>query len=208
MRLKKKSKLNRSTHRADSKNGDSDTEKSIVLPIKANLTYAQSLKLVEINYDNKMHHLNINDQLEIQTGLAPSDSNAHCYLSKRQTHIKLPNINVETVEDLDDGDTCKAVNLPASYRKYTEKSVNEFGKLIEYDMDEEDVEWLSLINESRKFASLNHITFQQFERIMDCLEKESYFKVKQICVFDTCLENFFDPRIVVAYNAILSFSLS
>jgi bromodomain and PHD finger-containing protein 1 len=53
---------------------------------------------------------------------------------------------------------------------------------VEYDMDEEDNVWLKLINEQRQSenASIPEITQQQFELLMDRLEKESYFQASSI----------------------------
>jgi len=45
-------------------------------------------------------------------------------------------------------------------------------------MDEEDVAWLNIINEKRTAEGLNKIHEDQFELLMDRLEKESYFHVQ------------------------------
>ncbi len=51
-------------------------------------------------------------------------------------------------------------------------------KEVEYDMDEEDVVWLKLMNKKRTSENLHAITEEQFELLMDRLEKESYFHVQ------------------------------
>jgi hypothetical protein len=141
------------------------------------LTYEQSLRLVEITNENKLYHLSIVEPLEmVKThGLTcRGDPMAKTYISKRQTDIQLPNINVETVSDND----CSVIyGLPSNYRIYQER--NDFETLVEYDIDEEDIEWLALLNAKRKKESLNKISYSQFERVMDCLEKESFF---QVCI--------------------------
>jgi bromodomain and PHD finger-containing protein 1 len=48
---------------------------------------------------------------------------------------------------------------------------------VEYDMDEEDCAWLSIINERRAAAGLSDVPVDTFELLMDRLEKESYFQV-------------------------------
>ena len=50
--------------------------------------------------------------------------------------------------------------------------------MVEYDMDEEDVAWLNLINEKRSQDGQARILEDQFELLMDRLEKESYFHVQ------------------------------
>ena len=51
-------------------------------------------------------------------------------------------------------------------------------EMVEYDMDEEDVAWLNIINEKRSQDGLARILENQFELLMDRLEKESYFHVQ------------------------------
>ena len=51
-------------------------------------------------------------------------------------------------------------------------------EMVEYDMDEEDVAWLNIINEKRSQDGLSKIIEDQFELLMDRLEKESYFHVQ------------------------------
>lgn len=48
---------------------------------------------------------------------------------------------------------------------------------VEYDADEEDGAWLNLMNERRKNENLSPVTEEQFELLMDRLEKESYFQM-------------------------------
>ena len=51
-------------------------------------------------------------------------------------------------------------------------------EMVEYDMDEEDVAWLNIINEKRSQDGHSKIHEDQFELLMDRLEKESYFHVQ------------------------------
>ena len=68
--------------------------------------------------------------------------------------------------------------LPPNYIKFVEKTNEEMDEEVEYDMDEEDTLWLRLINEQRLQADPSHheITQEDFEILMDRLEKESYFQ--------------------------------
>lgn len=78
----------------------------------------------------------------------------------------------------DDYDIPDAPPMPASYYRFIEKPAEEQDEEVEYDMDEEDVAWLDIINEKRESENLQRIEEAQFELLMDRLEKESYFHVQ------------------------------
>ncbi len=66
--------------------------------------------------------------------------------------------------------------------RFSQKSAEEFEDEVEYDMDDEDISWLQMINEQRHELSLREnkviapIKYDQFEMIMDRLEKELSFE--------------------------------
>ena len=64
------------------------------------------------------------------------------------------------------------------FLRYADKTEEELDEEVEYDMDEEDNVWLTLTNEQRLSTNspAPEITQQQFELLMDRLEKESYFQ--------------------------------
>ena len=68
--------------------------------------------------------------------------------------------------------------MPETYYKFVEKTAEEMDKEVEYDMDEEDVAWLKMMNSRRSSDQLTKISEDQFELLMDRLEKESYFHVQ------------------------------
>lgn len=116
-------------------------------------------------------------------------------------YAKLPIIVVESTDQPEDGDRPKALEFPKpsfrlaenlayktrtkhlkkeSYYHYTEPSTEDLMNRVEYDMDEEDIEWLKKLNS--KFAetySGYQVSEDDFERIMDRLEKQSYFESKK-----------------------------
>jgi NuA3 HAT complex component NTO1 len=51
---------------------------------------------------------------------------------------------------------------------------------VEYDMDDQDQEWLDAVNNERKKDQLNAVTYETFEIIMDRLEKEYFDLTKNI----------------------------
>lgn len=57
---------------------------------------------------------------------------------------------------------------------------------MEYDVDEEDTAWLSIMNEKREAAGLSPVSVDSLELLMDRFEKESYF---QVCFLEISLQN-------------------
>ena len=68
----------------------------------------------------------------------------------------------------------QGVTIPLSYIQYIEKTPEDLASFIEYEMDEEDMAWLSLVNDKRKEDDLCPITFDIFELVMDKFEKVLY----------------------------------
>ena len=89
--------------------------------------------------------------------------------------LKLPEAHFTLLEDYDLDD---APPMTKAYYRFIEKPLEEQDEEVEYDMDEEDVAWLDLINERRAKDGLPDVEEAQFELLMDRLEKESYFHVQ------------------------------
>ncbi|EGI68196.1 Peregrin [Acromyrmex echinatior] len=71
----------------------------------------------------------------------------------------------------------EAKPLPNSYIRFMERSGEELDGEVEYDLDEEDNAWLSIVNERRLASGLTPpLEPDTFELLMDRLEKESYFQ--------------------------------
>lgn len=71
---------------------------------------------------------------------------------------------------------CDAQPKPNAYIRFIEKSTEELDGEIEYDVDEEDTTWLAIINEKRDLMSLNAVSVDSLELLIDRLEKESFFQ--------------------------------
>lgn len=67
------------------------------------------------------------------------------------------------------------------YIHYIEPSDVELYDTVEYDMDEQDKEWLQLYNKERRKESPGEISPYLFECIMDKLEKEWFHLVSTNC---------------------------
>ncbi|WWD21160.1 hypothetical protein CI109_105643 [Kwoniella shandongensis] len=69
---------------------------------------------------------------------------------------------------------------PEHYIRYIEPIESELAVQVEYDMDEQDQEWLDAINAERKKDQSGPISYEVFEIIMDKLEKEWFILSKKI----------------------------
>lgn len=59
---------------------------------------------------------------------------------------------------------------------------SELTNQVEYDMDEQDQEWLDLVNEDRRKGQVGPVSSEIFEIMMDRLEKE-WFEL--VCLEET-----------------------
>lgn len=93
---------------------------------------------------------------------------------------------------------------PSAYYRYIDKSSEDPDTDAEYDMDEEDVAWLELVNEKRDSDNQPHISPDTFELLIDRLEKESFLESRSqapsqsvidedafccVCLDDECLNS-------------------
>ncbi|KAF8989853.1 hypothetical protein BDQ17DRAFT_1372655 [Cyathus striatus] len=69
---------------------------------------------------------------------------------------------------------------PDHYIRHIEPLEIDLARQVEYDMDEQDKEWLDMINEKRRKAQEGTISYEVFEIIMDRLEKEWFDLTKNI----------------------------
>ncbi|KAF8586044.1 hypothetical protein K439DRAFT_1659937 [Ramaria rubella] len=69
---------------------------------------------------------------------------------------------------------------PDHYIRYIEPIESELTNQVEYDMDEQDQEWLDLVNEERKKAQVGPVSSEIFEIMMDRLEKEWFELMKRV----------------------------
>lgn len=65
-----------------------------------------------------------------------------------------------------------------SYFRYDEPTPEDLLKRVEYDMDETDENWLQASNQEWKLRHGYELSENDFELVMDRLEKESYFESK------------------------------
>ncbi|KAJ7626344.1 bromodomain and PHD finger-containing protein 3 [Mycena polygramma] len=69
---------------------------------------------------------------------------------------------------------------PDQYIRHIEPLEIDLERQVEYDMDEQDQEWLDAVNAERKKEQLDKVTYEVFEVVMDRLEKEWFNLTKHI----------------------------
>uniref|UniRef100_A0A8D0E8F2 Bromodomain and PHD finger containing 3 n=1 Tax=Salvator merianae TaxID=96440 RepID=A0A8D0E8F2_SALMN len=172
-------------------------------PTRETLTYAQAQRIVEVDIDGRLHRISIYDPLKIITEdeltaqditecnsnkenseqpLFPSKSKkTQCKGKKKETstkhasgtsfHLPQPSFRI-----IDCFSQPEAPPLPSTYYQYIEKPLEDIDAEVEYDMDEEDLAWLDIINEKRKNDGYGSVSAETFELLVDRLEKESYLE--------------------------------
>ncbi|XP_074092522.1 bromodomain and PHD finger-containing protein 3 isoform X3 [Macrotis lagotis] len=172
-------------------------------PTRETLTYAQAQRIVEVDIDGRLHRISIYDPLKIITEdeltaqditecnsnkenseqpLFPAKSKKTSSKGKKKescskhgpgTSIHLPQPSFRVVDYCSQPD---APPLPAAYYRYIEKPPEDLDADVEYDMDEEDLAWLDMVNEKRLMDGHGIISADTFELLVDRLEKESYLE--------------------------------
>ncbi|KAK2467687.1 hypothetical protein APHAL10511_000281 [Amanita phalloides] len=69
---------------------------------------------------------------------------------------------------------------PNHYIQYIEPIETDLARQVEYDMDEQDQEWLDAVNSERRKEQIDTVSCETFEIIMDRLEKEWFDLTKNI----------------------------
>ncbi len=93
--------------------------------------------------------------------------------AKGEGNVTLPTAEITMIDNLEYSD---APPRESSYYRFVEQSAEDMDENIEYDMDEEDYQWLSLVNEDRKSQGFTAVPQEVFEILMDRLEKECVFE--------------------------------
>ncbi|KAF4094061.1 hypothetical protein AMELA_G00008910 [Ameiurus melas] len=94
--------------------------------------------------------------------------------------------------------------LPVAYYRFVEKSNEELEMETEYDMDEEDMAWLEIVNQKRVSDGHASVSPDTFELLIDRLERESILESRSqvlsqsaidedafccVCLDDECLNS-------------------
>uniref|UniRef100_A0A4W4DMX9 Bromodomain and PHD finger containing, 3a n=1 Tax=Electrophorus electricus TaxID=8005 RepID=A0A4W4DMX9_ELEEL len=109
-----------------------------------------------------------------------------------------------TFRRLDGFVASEAPPLPVAYYRYVERSCEELETEAEYDMDEEDMAWLEMVNQKRVHDGHASVLPDTFELLIDRLERESILESRSqalsqstvdedayccVCLDDECLNS-------------------
>ena len=94
--------------------------------------------------------------------------------SRKVQPPSLPKADFRDIEDLPPRVTIG--EEPFDFRTFESMSISQLEETVEYDMDEEDCEWLKELNKQRESEGVACVSDSDFELLMDRLEKESCFE--------------------------------
>uniref|UniRef100_A0A8C1EAF7 Bromodomain and PHD finger containing, 3a n=1 Tax=Cyprinus carpio carpio TaxID=630221 RepID=A0A8C1EAF7_CYPCA len=124
-------------------------------------------------------------------------------LQNQVAHIQTP-LPKPTFRKVDTFTVSEAPPLPVAYYRYMEKSGEELDNEAEYDMDEEDMAWLEMVNQKRVSDGHASVPPDTFELLIDRLERESILESRSqmlsqstidedayccVCLDDECLNS-------------------
>ncbi|XP_044260104.1 peregrin isoform X2 [Tribolium madens] len=144
------------------------------------LTFEEAQKMVQFDINGQVLRWNINDALDMVVKEDLSDDDVPDTGRFEQAQEPSAQLPEASFKELDNYNICDAPPRPNAYIRFIEKSVEELDGEVEYDVDEEDTTWLTLMNEKRETAGLNPVSVDSLELLMDRLEKESYFQVYHV----------------------------
>ncbi|KRT82749.1 PHD finger motif containing protein, partial [Oryctes borbonicus] len=134
----------------------------------------EAQKMVQFEVNGVAVRVNINDTLDVVSGDDfPEAMEIDMKPEKSELQVGLPEASFKELENYS---ICDAPPRPNAYIRFIEKSAEELDGEVEYDVDEEDTAWLSLMNEKREAQGLSPVSVDSLELLMDRLEKESYFQ--------------------------------
>ncbi|XP_065097311.1 bromodomain and PHD finger-containing protein 3 [Paramisgurnus dabryanus] len=129
-------------------------------------------------------------------------SQSHVY-STHHTHVQSP-LPKPMFRKIESFTAPQVPPLPVAYYRYIEKSGEELDNEAEYDMDEEDMAWLEMVNQKRVSDGHASVPPNTFELLIDRLERESILESRSqalsqstidedayccVCLDDECLNS-------------------
>ncbi|ESO07805.1 hypothetical protein HELRODRAFT_170360 [Helobdella robusta] len=155
-----------------------------VLPTRQTLTYAEAQKFVDVLTDGHVHRLDILDRLVIEDSTNTIKTiESHFCFENNEMSPPIAGVKTCSVKEIDysisntSDANCKKPNsfgLPVSYIRSFDLLPDDLDTEVEYDVDEEDIHWLKLLNEHRKLQKQSTLSVDMLECILDKLEKESH----------------------------------
>ncbi|XP_074034602.1 bromodomain-containing protein 140 [Leptinotarsa decemlineata] len=140
------------------------------------LTFEEAQKMVQFEVNGVGCRWNINEPIDVISKDDFSDDEVTEIKLEDQVSQPVTQLPQASYRELEDYNICDAPSRPNAYIRFIEKSTEELDGEVEYDVDEEDTAWLSIMNERRETAGLAPVSVDSLELLMDRLEKESYFQ--------------------------------
>ncbi|XP_014277511.1 bromodomain-containing protein homolog [Halyomorpha halys] len=123
----------------------------------------ESIPIIDRALYNQVYPTGSTSKPQIQYGLTETELN------------NLPKPNYRIIPDYFIHDM---PNKPDHYILFKQSTLDEIDSKVEYDMDDEDVAWLGLLNEKRNLINMSSVDTKIFEFLIDRFEKESRFERK------------------------------
>uniref|UniRef100_A0A3B5RF59 Bromodomain and PHD finger containing 3 n=1 Tax=Xiphophorus maculatus TaxID=8083 RepID=A0A3B5RF59_XIPMA len=151
--------------------------------------------------NNKSRRSGKNTSQQNQRSGSQQQTGSSCSFQHPSHQTPLPE---PTFRELSSVSPSEAPPLPAAYYRYIEKSVEEQDNVAEYDMDEEDLAWLEMVNQKRVCDGHASVSPDTFELLIDRLERESVLESRSqalsqnavdedafccVCLDDECLNS-------------------
>ena len=171
---------------------------------RRDLTWAEAQQIVELDFDTCYQRVEINTEVDVEResdgeevvkkkgagsktpqkrgqGFVPRGKSAK-NKGKRKSKLKTPGkgdlipLPVAEIQVMEGVDAPDAPSRSNSFYRFIEMCAEDLDEMVEYDIDEEDSQWLQLVNEDRKQQGLTAVPQEAFEILMDRLEKECFFE--------------------------------
>ncbi|VDD90471.1 unnamed protein product [Enterobius vermicularis] len=133
-------------------------------------------KIVDVCINGRTVHVNVMQPMQVRfvedSSLPSSKRSDAVFARYRGTRnaVTLPKRGVRVLQRV----AGTTFVCPKDYVKFKMKTSEELDALVEYEVDEEDIEWLRLFNKEMKNEEF--LTEETFEKVIDRLEKESFFQ--------------------------------
>lgn len=135
----------------------------------------EEIKIISEEFDKELFDL---IQYEAEDyAVKPSMDDNSTHKDNLMNKLVLPQAVVRDVKEEDSLELLKSLQtfqMPEEYIAWKDKTIEELDAHIEYDLDSEDEHWLADINKQRGEKGMELLTEDDFEKIIDRLEKESF----------------------------------
>lgn len=153
--------------------------------VREPLSLAEFKTVVQFQEGIKIHRLSIYEKMpicnkedfELEYGQMSTHNRQLVLEALKKSQEAVTKLPEPCFKEIRDYKHLDSVTRPTAYIRFIERNADELDEEVEYDMDEEDVAWLNIINEQRKSNNVPQLNVDTFELLMDRLEKECQFQM-------------------------------